>query len=707
MLVQDESGGGSININKKQSRRGKRPRRTNENSKTERSLVRKTHQLENIFGYKSLGSEMESTSFLKDGRDIFDITAKFDLPFEISVVGVHNLTGKIINEAILKFLSLGLNFAFKARMADDESTMTELQQFFRSTRIRYQFGWNDAIPALYVPNKSYQPPKASRAIENFLGTIQQRMTTALQANPYRKIRFQRAFSLCIRSISSNSSIYIGKADKNCGVVILNRLEFEAEAMMYLQDKKTYRELEQAPSYDTLWNGLIDVLNRHNVALDCPMAKFILQKRSHPEEIRYAVLYFLVKVHKDRNSRGMYPLRPICSQIGTVSYYASKYIHLTLMPLVKEFIPTYFDDPILLLQYFQASRFPATSILYGADVVNLYPSIPIEDGLTVCKCFLTYDVAMPTKDINLIIDLLNFVLNNNYFEFAGKSFLQIKGTAMGKNCAVVFANIYLHSLEQQALSNCALYGDRSFISPRVLVRYIDDYFGLFDRHRDAILFSKILQGLRRGLKLSDIQLGNTVHFLDMHFTQVDLPDIADIKVDVELFTKPTAAFQYIHFKSDHPISMKRAFISAELYRIFLRSSERRTYIIARDNFYYRLLTRSYPAKEFLDPIFNEHFSNEFSGYIISREDALYRARRLSYISTRLQHKNSKLQRTSLIYLTKRSKERINLREVFEFTKCSECSPDIVSLFGRRLPTFAIYGYNTLSRYITSSKYKHSL
>jgi len=134
--------------------------------------------------------------------------------------------------------------------------------------------------------------------------------------------------------------------------------------------------------------------------------------------------------------------------------------------------------------------------------------------------------MSTKDINLIIDLLNFlVLNNNYFEFAGnKSFLQIERTAMGKNCAVVFAIISIAALDslerEQALStNCALHGDRSFISSRVLVRYIDDYSldSLTDILEMLSCFSRrIFQGLRRGLKLSDIQLRNTVYFASIYY-----------------------------------------------------------------------------------------------------------------------------------------------------------------------------------------------
>ena len=61
--------------------------------------------------------------------------------------------------------------------------------------------------------------------------------------------------------------------------------------------------------------------------------------------------------------------------------------------------------------------PSNSILVTAEVVGLYPSIPLESGLNATKEALENRErkSIPTSDI---LKMLEFVLKNNYFEFNG-------------------------------------------------------------------------------------------------------------------------------------------------------------------------------------------------------------------------------------------------------------------------------------------------
>ena len=58
---------------------------------------------------------------------------------------------------------------------------------------------------------------------------------------------------------------------------------------------------------------------------------------------------------------------------------------------------------------------SNSILVTADIVGLYPSIPHESGLKAIKEVLENRArkSVPTSDKH---KMLEFVLNNNYFEF---------------------------------------------------------------------------------------------------------------------------------------------------------------------------------------------------------------------------------------------------------------------------------------------------
>ena len=50
------------------------------------------------------------------------------------------------------------------------------------------------------------------------------------------------------------------------------------------------------------------------------------------------------------------------------------------------------------------------------------------------------------------EFLNIVLTKNYFNFAGKMFHQIQGTAMGTKIAPAYANIFMGDLEEKRIED---------------------------------------------------------------------------------------------------------------------------------------------------------------------------------------------------------------------------------------------------------------
>ena len=74
------------------------------------------------------------------------------------------------------------------------------------------------------------------------------------------------------------------------------------------------------------------------------------------------------------------------------------------------------------------------------------------------------------------EMLSLILKENYFQFNGKNYLQIHGTAMGTKIAVAFANIFMANIETQILSNSVA---KPTIWPTIWKRYIDDIFSLWD------------------------------------------------------------------------------------------------------------------------------------------------------------------------------------------------------------------------------------
>ena len=96
--------------------------------------------------------------------------------------------------------------------------------------------------------------------------------------------------------------------------------------------------------------------------------------------------------------------------------------------------------------------PRNSILVTADVVGLYPSIPHKEGLEALKSTLKKRVNpnVPTK---ILVDMAEFVLSNNYFEFDDSIYHHRKGTAIGTKFAPPYACIFMDWFEDVFLETC--------------------------------------------------------------------------------------------------------------------------------------------------------------------------------------------------------------------------------------------------------------
>ncbi len=89
------------------------------------------------------------------------------------------------------------------------------------------------------------------------------------------------------------------------------------------------------------------------------------------------------------------------------------------------------------------------ILVTMDVTSLYTNIPNREGIvSVIKTHeLNYNSRVSIKSI---MNLLTAVLRMNNFNFNGKNYLQVGGTAMGTRLTPSYVNIFMGRLEQTIL-----------------------------------------------------------------------------------------------------------------------------------------------------------------------------------------------------------------------------------------------------------------
>ena len=160
-------------------------------------------------------------------------------------------------------------------------------------------------------------------------------------------------------------------------------------------------------------------------------------------------------------------------------------------------------------------------------------------------------------------LLELVLKHNIFEFNGKLFKQLIGTAMGTKCAPNYSNVFMaRKIDSEILKLAAKHGEGIF-PIRLFKRFLDDIVMLWCGTVEKLhMFIEDINTINPAIQFT---LSHTVLATDMDaaintctcekstslaFLDTSL-SIKKGKVDVDLFRKPTDRNQYLLTSSCHP------------------------------------------------------------------------------------------------------------------------------------------------------------
>ena len=129
--------------------------------------------------------------------------------------------------------------------------------------------------------------------------------------------------------------------------------------------------------------------------------------------------------------------------------------------------------------------------------SLFTSIPFQLALDCTATAIknsTTKLLLPTDGL---MDLLNLCLMSTYFQYNGKHYKQLHGTAMGSPVSVVVAEIIMQNIEEQVLANYKRtlplwlrYVDDTFTA--VHKDEINDFHDHLNRHNTDIQFTKDIE-----------------------------------------------------------------------------------------------------------------------------------------------------------------------------------------------------------------------
>ena len=84
-----------------------------------------------------------------------------------------------------------------------------------------------------------------------------------------------------------------------------------------------------------------------------------------------------------------------------------------------------------------------------DIISLYTNIPHNEGIQSIKEILAiHKTPDNLPHDSCIIELLEVVLTQSHFDFNGKHYYQVSGTAMGTKLAPSYANLFMTKFEEK-------------------------------------------------------------------------------------------------------------------------------------------------------------------------------------------------------------------------------------------------------------------
>jgi hypothetical protein len=162
--------------------------------------------------------------------------------------------------------------------------------------------------------------------------------------------------------------------------------------------------------------------------------------------------------------GVY-LKPLIQHIPSYVINSTDY----LKPLIQH-IPSYvIDSTDFLKRIFKLDEtLPKEYILITIDVKSLYTNILKKEEIDAS---ITQLIKHDTTGINTetIQKILELILENNYFQFNDKYYLQTHSTAL----AVSYASIFMATLEGKIFSN-----PPEGLIPLEWIRFLDDIFAIW-------------------------------------------------------------------------------------------------------------------------------------------------------------------------------------------------------------------------------------
>ena len=412
----------------------------------------------------------------------------------------------------MKLLEKGITFAPTPGDADVAEIHTEVSRFIRRILLKLHFydpdlvgrpAFFDQIPPGLVkfrPKSSWTPRCTDPCVNAFINKVQKSM---IELTPRSRVthNLTKEERESLGNLKSKGEIIIKKADKGSSIVVMNRSDYIGEAERQLSDTKFYKKVDTdlTEKHMSEVSNLVEQALRLNDISE-PIYNCLLNPKS-----KTSSLYLLPKIHKIKQPGEFPPGRPIISANGSPTERISAFVDENIKGAVPH-LDSHIKDTTDFIHRIESILIPDNCILVTFDVTSLYTNIPNDEGIrAVAKSLVKH--KPPYCHPRTVLKFLQAVLTLNNFDFNGKHYLQVGGTAMGTKLAPSYANIFMGDLETRLISG---YHKEPFL----WVRFIDDIFVIWTHgEQELIKFHEHLNSFHESIKYTMEQSRSKIVFLD--------------------------------------------------------------------------------------------------------------------------------------------------------------------------------------------------
>ncbi|XP_065642690.1 uncharacterized protein LOC136074312 [Hydra vulgaris] len=238
-------------------------------------------------------------------------------------------------------------------------------------------------------------------------------------------------------------------------------------------------------------------------------------KMYPSDCNPPRIYGMIKAHKPEKD---YPMRPVVSTINTPPYGTSDYLVKIIQPTLNKNESRLMNSNSFVNEAKQWIIDP-NEVQVSFDIVNLYPSIPIDEAIPVIIYILNADIddlktrtKLTLADIHQLIELS---LSICYFLYKNNIRVIPNSGPIGLSLMVVMAEAFLQNIERKALNIAIVYTSE----PKTYKRYVDDCHARFASIKQQQMFLNILNEIHPAIKYT-VGLENNLkqlNFLDINIT----------------------------------------------------------------------------------------------------------------------------------------------------------------------------------------------